>query len=142
MSPTQALHTLGCWDYKPATYITPRHDITLSIIMYSNHMLCISSPVMDKNPTLPELLSLEIPLQVGVKYETFGIFLLDDKAGKKVDIIKEDCRGNTEKIIMEILKEWLNGKGTEVSWKSLVKILRKCKVNFLADQIEMAAEQL
>ena len=99
-------------------------------------------PVTDKNPTLPELLSLELPLHVGIKHETFGIILLDDKAGKRVDIIKKDCRGISEDITMEILKEWLNGKGTEVSWKSLVKTLRKCKINFLADQIEMAIEQL
>ena len=79
---------------------------------------------------------------MGVSYKTFGIFLLDDKAGKRVDVIKEDCRGNPDKITMEVLKEWLNGKGTEVSWKSLIKTLRKCKINSLADQIEMATEKL
>ena len=79
---------------------------------------------------------------MGVKYKSFGIFLLDDKAGNRVDIIEHNCRGDAENITMEVLKKWLNGKGTEVSWKNLVKTLRKCKINFLADQIEMVTKKL
>jgi hypothetical protein len=129
------------------TAFFPQSDSTVSKVQHKppSSKKTVAAPplsITDKTPTLPELLSLEIPLHVGVKYETFGIFLLKDKAGKRVDIIKKDCRGISEDITMEILKEWLNGKGTEVSWKSLVKTLRKCKINFLADQIEMAIEQL
>ena len=101
-----------------------------------------SFSVTDKNPTLPQLLNLEITVRVGVKYEMFGIFLLDDNAGNRVDIIKEDCHNNPEKITTAILKEWLRGKGIGVSWKNLIETLRKCKINSLADQIEMATEKL
>ena len=79
---------------------------------------------------------------MGVKYKSFGIFLLDDKTGNRVDIIEHNCRGDAVNITMEILREWLNGKGTEVSWKNLIETLRKCKINSLADQIEMAIEKL
>ena len=111
--------------------------------MIQKHILLhyFLSLVADKNPTLPELLRLDIPLHVGVKYKSFGIFLLDDKAGNRVNVIEHNCRENAENITMEILREWLNGKGTEISWKNLIKTLRKCKINFAADQIEMATEK-
>ena len=102
----------------------------------------ISYPVTEKTPILPELLSLEVPLHVAVKYKSFGVFLLDDRAGNRVDVIEHNCRGDAENITTEILREWLNGKGTEISWKNLIKTLRKCKINFLAAQIEMATEKL
>jgi hypothetical protein len=75
-------------------------------------------------------------------YDSFGIYLLNDETGDQMAIIKDDCRGNPEKITIAILREWLKGRGTQVSWKSLIETLRSCKINSLADQIEMALEQL
>jgi hypothetical protein len=79
---------------------------------------------------------------VGDNYLKFGTFLLNDKVGNRVDVIMADCQGKRETIYHEILKEWLNGRGTEISWDSLVATLRKCDNNYLADQIEMARKQL
>ena len=94
-------------------------------------------PVTGENPTLPELLQLEIPLRVRDKYESFGVFLLNDVTGDKVAIIKDRCHGDPEKITYEILREWVRGRGITVSWESLIETLRKCKLSMLAGQIEM-----
>ena len=52
-------------------------------------------------------------------------------------VIKNDCRGEAEKITLQILKKWMEGGGMSVTWESLVITLRKCDL-LLADQIEMA----
>ena len=39
-------------------------------------------------------------------------------------VIKEDCRGISQKITMEVLREWLAGKGVKVLWDSLIATLR------------------
>ena len=39
---------------------------------------------------------------------------------------------------MEVLTDWLQGKGVVVSWENLVTILRDCNIPLLAKQIEMA----
>ena len=56
--------------------------------------------------------------------------------------IRETFRGDPEKITFEVLREWLAGKGVEVSWRSLIAILRKSKLHLMADQIQMALDQL
>ena len=40
---------------------------------------------------------------------------------------------------MEILRQWLNGEGVEVSWRSLISTLKDCDLSFMANQIEMAS---
>ena len=95
---------------------------------------------MHDHPTLPELIKIELPLRIRDRYDSFGICLLNDETGDQMAIIKDDCRGNPEKITIAILREWLKGRGTQVSWKSLIESLRSCKINSLADQIEMATE--
>ena len=59
-----------------------------------------------------------------------------------MSVIEHNCHGDAENITMEIMREWLNRKGTEISWKNFIKTLRKCKIKFVADQIEMATEKL
>ena len=43
---------------------------------------------------------------------------------------------------MEVLREWLAGKGVEVSWDSLIATLRDCGLSLMADQIQMALDEL
>ena len=43
---------------------------------------------------------------------------------------------------MEVLREWLAGKGVEVSWESLIATLRKSKLKLMADQIQIALDRL
>ena len=92
-------------------------------------------------PTLPELLKLKVPQWVADKYKTFGIFLLNDETGVKTAIIKAKCLSDPEEITMEILSDWLQGKGTGVSWESLIETLRNCGLSYRADQIQMSLDQ-
>ena len=91
-------------------------------------------------PTLPELLRLKVPQQVGANYSTFGILLLNDETGSRVDAIEDEYRGKPEKITRKILQEWLEGKGLPRTWESLVQTLRETELSDLADQI--AAKKL
>ena len=52
--------------------------------------------------------------------------------------LREMFRGDQERIAMEVLREWLAGKGVEVTWESLIATLRKSKLHLMAEQIQMA----
>ena len=98
--------------------------------------------VSGDGPTLPELLQLNILQWVADKYKSFGTVLLNDVTGTKMAIIRDKCRGDhPERITMEILRDWLQGKGIDVSWESLIETLRKCGLSYRADQIQMALDQ-
>ena len=91
-------------------------------------------------PSLPDLLQLQTPQVVGVKYEKFGVLLLDDTTGSQVDIIVHDAREKAETIVRSILKEWLKGKGKPVTWQTLIDTLRACKLTDLADKIQYSIQ--
>ena len=84
---------------------------------------------------------MDLPSRV-TDYFKFGTLLLCDKYGNKMSIISEDCRGSPVRMTTEVLKEWLGGKGVEVSWESLISTLKKCKLSVLADEVETALQQL
>ena len=98
----------------------------------------------DNEPTLPDLLcfdsktreSVNIITEVGVKYQMFGILLLDDKTGAYVQgLIKKHC-GDFVSINLEIVQEWLQGRGAKpVSWRTLTRILKAVKLTVLAQEI-------
>ena len=87
-------------------------------------------------PTLPGLVRLKVPQQVGANYSMFGICLLNDITGSRVGVIENDCQRMSEKIILRILQEWLEGKGLPLTWESLIKTLRDTGFSNLADEIE------
>ena len=57
-------------------------------------------------------------------------------------IIRKRFQGDPEDMAMEVLREWLAGKGVEVSWDSLIATLRDCELSLMAQQIQMALNQL
>ena len=131
--------------FDPPTQVT----INLYTCMLEKEICCIVSdvvamasffPVSGEKPTLPELLKIKLPSRVGPKLQTFSTLLLQDKFGDIVSNIIEDCRGKTESVIIEVLREWLAGKGVEVSWESLIATLRECELPLMAKQIQMALE--
>ena len=85
---------------------------------------------------MPELVRLGVLQQVGANYSSFGILLLNDKTGSRVDAIEDECRGKPERITRKILQEWMEGKGLPLTWESLIKTLRDTGLSTLADQIE------
>ena len=90
---------------------------------------------------MPQLLKMKLPSRIGPKVNVFGIFLLNDDVGNKVANITERCHGDPEKIAFEVLREWLEGKGVEVSWDSLIATLRDSELSLMAEQIQMALNQ-
>ena len=93
-----------------------------------------------RQPTLPELIRLKVPQCVGSHYNTFGVLLLNDELGSRVDSIEDECRGKPERICRKILQEWLEGKGLPATWLTLIKTLRDIDLSTLADHVE--AEKL
>ena len=85
---------------------------------------------------MPELLRLRVHQQVGANYFTFGVLLLSDKTGCRMKIIEFQCRGRIDRIVQEILQEWLEGKGLPVTWESLIQTLRDTDLSVVAEQIQ------
>ena len=69
---------------------------------------------------------------------SFGIFLLNDESGDRVDIIEDEHHGKPKRISHGILQEWLRGNGLPVTWETLVKALRDTKPFALADKVQAA----
>ena len=77
---------------------------------------------------MPELLSekLNVAVQIGAKYSTFGIHLLDDKTGAIVVALEMEHSKNAERINMTILQRWLQGNGVKpVTWSTLLTVIKK-----------------
>lgn len=65
----------------------------------------------------------------------FGIFLLNDETGSRVNSIEDECHGKPERINTKIMEMWLTGEGEPCTWQTLINTLRDCDLNVLADQI-------
>ena len=101
------------------------------------HRVWLETPVTEKEkPSLPKLLDLEIPERVGADYRKFGIFLLNDATGSKVDSIEIECLGKPDRITLKILQCWVVGKGEPPTWHTLTHTLNRCKLTVLAEQIK------
>ena len=90
---------------------------------------------------MPKLVKMKVPSRVGPKIKHFGIILLQDDGGNKVSNIARKCQENPEEMAMEVLMEWLAGKGIEVSWKSLIATLRHCELLQVAKDLQMALDK-
>ncbi len=80
---------------------------------------------------------INVSERIGVNYQTFGFFILDDETGARVAAITMQCFHNPVLCATEILSQWLQGKGVqERTWGKLVEILRDLDMNTLAEDIE------
>ena len=78
-----------------------------------------------------------MPAEIGTKYKTFGILLLDDRSGERVSAIAEKCMNDAEKTTANILTVWIAGKGKHpVTWKTLTEVLHDSELSVLAGEIE------
>ena len=85
------------------------------------HLLWLDTPATEtETPSLPKLLELDIHKDVGPNYKIFGTFLLRDKTGMVVEGIR-DCYRTPQNITLQILQEWLIGRGESITWQSLVQ---------------------
>jgi len=80
--------------------------------------------------------NINVPEKIGAKCQTFGILLLQDEFGEKVDAIVKE-KDDITNINLEILKKWLQGEGKKpISWGTLTQILRESSLAALAEMIE------
>ena len=100
-----------------------------------HQLLWLDTPAVEKEkPSLPKLLELNILNEVGPYYNRFGISLLCDKNGIVVKTFENDQR-TAHNITLQILHEWLIGRGQSITWQSLVQALRSSDLNVLADRV-------
>ena len=80
---------------------------------------------------------INIPREISTQYFQFGVLLLEDKTGAQLQNISHKHREDPEQINMDILQQWIDGKGkTPVTWQTLIQVLRDVKLITLADDIE------
>ena len=100
-----------------------------------HHLLWLDTPATEtETPSLPKLLELDIHKDVGPNYKIFGTFLLRDTTGMVVEGIR-DCHRTPQNITLQILQEWLIGRGESITWQSLVQAFRSSDLNVLADRV-------
>ena len=99
-------------------------------------MQWMGSETAHTEPTLPQLMRLKIPEEVGGHYRAFGTLLLDDKKGNQVEIAEKSCHYQPDDIVTSILRKWLQEGPTPVTWDNLIQVLRDCGLKTLADYVQ------
>jgi len=100
--------------------------------------------VQSDQPTLTECVKFQgrerrinISREISTNYTTFGNFLLEETNGERVDAIAYKHMHDSEKTTMEILEEWIAGRGKHpVTWNTLVEVLHGIEFSNLAREIE------
>ena len=103
---------------------------------------------VDNSPKLPILRHfpvkdsfIDIVEEIATNYRHFGTRLLNDDGGSKVRIIEMKHEDPVD-ITVEILEQWLQGKGRlPDTWQTLVKCLRELKLHVLANSIQSSLSQ-
>ena len=115
------------------------------VLVHTMFTVSTNTAHLSTKPTLPESLTftyadgtvVNILVEVAIKYVQFGTFLLDDKSGSRVQIMARKHHYDAEQINMEIIQEWLTGRGKQpVTWATLVEVLHDIELSTLASEIE------
>ena len=89
-------------------------------------------PPTDDKPTMPQLTALQGKMRhidivqgIGVKWAKVGMTLLDDSDGTIIPAIARKYGNDAEFINIDILSQWLQGKGIpDRTWRGLLTVLR------------------
>ena len=108
------------------------------------YLLCVSIDDQADRPNLIECIRfrgrerrINIPQEVGIKYYQFGLLLLEDDTGARIQALTHKHMRDAEQINMEVLQQWLAGRGKcPITWKTLAKVLCDIELNTLAREIE------
>ena len=115
------------------------------VLVHTMFTVSTNTAHLSTKPTLPELMKftyadgtvVNILVEVAIKYVQFGTFLLEDKSGSRVQIMARKHHYDAEQINMEIIQEWLTGRGKQpVTWATLVEVLHDIELSTLASEIE------
>ena len=80
--------------------------------------------------------SISIPKEVSTNYTMFGIILLNDETGAEVRKITTRYHEDADQINLEILRQWIEGKGKPLSWDVLIDVLKVIGLSNLAKDID------
>lgn len=87
---------------------------------------------------MPDLLRLKLHERICENMRAFGILLLNDDTGSRMDTITTNHAPRSDSIVaITILKQWIQGKGVAVTWESLVKVLKDADLSNVAEQIQI-----
>ena len=76
--------------------------------------------------------------KISTDYESFGIKLLQDSEGDIVENLKGEVQ-KTQHMTRSIVRAWLKGTGKKpVVWRTLIDVLKRIKLQELADDISAA----
>ena len=111
--------------------------LVFSFLLYIAHYL---------QPTMQDLIAfpaidgtLNIPQQISTKYKQFGVILLEDGEGALVDGIAHKNFNDPEEINIDILTQWLRGKGRKpVTWRTMMNTLEEIGLKTMAEDIGLA----
>ena len=98
---------------------------------------------MDEIPTLPQLMRfgvhhVDIVQEISGEYSycKFGILLLEDDTGDKMEAIEIEKHGDVEAINLAVLRMWMIGEGRKpANWATLATVLEECGFAALAHEI-------
>ena len=99
--------------------------------------------VLPDSPTLKQCIrfqgrgrTINIPQEIGFHFVSFGILLLDDDTGEKVEAIIKKLPNDAKQINGRILQEWIAGNGKRpITWNTLIDVLCKAELRELAEMI-------
>ena len=118
-------------------------DLCLLILSLSIYL----QPLRE-TPTLQQLMAfpmlngseyniINILKKIGVRYNAFGIFLLNDNDGSVMDALKEKYMRDSHAINEEISGKWLQGEGKlPITWVTFLRVLKNIDMKPLAFNIE------
>ena len=74
-------------------------------------------------------------------YRTFGMFLLHDENGQRIDFITRREGNMIESVVEGIVAEWLKQESTPRTYQYLIECLRKSGMGAFAEEFEDMTEK-
>ena len=85
---------------------------------------------------------INIPQHIGVKYQEFGIMLLDTDYSY-IEVLERQYLRDAVQINSRILQDWLNGKGKHPkTWATLIEVLVSIELSTLANIIKKKMDKV
>jgi len=82
---------------------------------------------------------INISQEIGMEYRSqrFGILLLDERTGERIDSIAHKHNHDSEQTSREILEEWIASRGKHpITWNTLIEVLYDIELSILAKEVE------
>lgn len=74
--------------------------------------------------------------EISASFTSFGVKMLKDRTGAKVEAIRKKQLGDPVETSKEIVRQWLGGGGIPATWDQLVKCLIHAELKTIATDID------